>query len=101
LGSSPASPEPEDRGGSSSSQGSTPKLKPIHSKETIKSGSNRYSYDYWSKQTTDDIVRSLKPSQEEALRVKPDGKILNGNTRTTILQERGFDINILPREVLK
>jgi len=79
----------------------TPKLKGIHAKETLTSGSNKYSYDYWSKQSTDDIVKSLKSGQEEALRVKPDGRIWNGNTRTTILRERGFDINTLPYEALE
>ncbi len=79
---------------------STPTLKSIHSKETLTSGSNKYSYDHWSKQSTDDIVRSLKPGEHEALRIKPDGRIWNGNTRTTILRDRGFDINSLPREVL-
>ncbi|MFY9260525.1 MAG: RHS repeat-associated core domain-containing protein [Gallionella sp.] len=76
-------------------------LKQIHSRETLTSGSSRYSYEYWSRQTTSDIIKSLSPSQNEALRVTPNGSIVNGNTRTTILQERGVDINGLPREIYK
>ena len=45
-------------------------------------------------------MESLKPGGPEALKVKPDGRILNGNTRIKVLEERGFDINSLPREVL-
>ena len=80
---------------------SPPPLKQIHSKETLTTGSSRYSYDHWSKQSTGDIVRSLRPGLEESLKIKPDGRVMNGNTRTTILQERGFDINSLPMEVYK
>src|SRR5437763_1681903 len=36
----------------------------------------------------------------EALRVKPDGRIMNGNTRIKVLEERGFDVDGLPREVV-
>ena len=72
----------------------------IHPPETIKS-SNKSGYDYWSKKPTDDIVKSLRPGQEEPLTVKPDGRIFQGNTRALILEERGFDINKLPREVYR
>jgi len=78
-----------------------PKLKQIHSKKTLKNGSNKYSYDYWNTRSTDSIVKSLKPGKNnpEGLIIKPDGRIIQGNTRTTILQDRGFDINKLPRIV--
>jgi hypothetical protein len=55
---------------------------------------------YWRRQSTEDIVESLKPGGPEALQVKPDGRILNGNIPIKVLEERGFDINSLPREVL-
>ncbi len=89
------SPDPNDPNNKKSDKKAD--LKQIHPEETIKSGSNRYSYDYWNKQSTDDIVKSLRPGQEEPLTVKPDGRIFQGNTRTSILQQRGFDINTLPR----
>jgi hypothetical protein len=46
------------------------------------------------------MVKSLQPGNPEALKIKPDGRIINGNTRIKVLEERGFDINSLPREVL-
>jgi hypothetical protein len=77
-----------------------PPLRRIHSDQTLESGSSRFSLEYWRKQPTDDIVKSLQPGNAEALKVKPDGRILNGNTRIKVLEERGFDIDSLPREVL-
>jgi hypothetical protein len=77
-----------------------PPLRRIHSDETLEAGSNRLTLEYWRKQSTDDIVKSLQPWTPEALKVKPDGRIMNGNTRIKVLEERGIDINSLPREVL-
>ena len=74
------------------------KLKRIHSDETLSTGSNKYSLDHWRKQSTEDIVKSLKPGEAESLKVKPDGRIWNGNTRSKVLEERGYDINSLPRD---
>jgi hypothetical protein len=34
------------------------------------------------------------------LQVKPDGRIFNGNVRIKVLEERGFDVNGLEREVI-
>lgn len=76
------------------------KLKRAHSAETIRS-SNKPGYDYWSKRSTGEIVKSLRAGQEEPLTVKPDGRIFQGNTRVLILQERGFDINTLPRVTIR
>jgi hypothetical protein len=81
--------------------GSQPPLRRIHSDQTLQSGSSRFSLDYWRKQSTEAIVDSLRPGQPEALRVKPDGRIMNGNTRIKALEERGFDINSLPREIVQ
>jgi hypothetical protein len=55
--------------------------------------------EYWRRQPTEDIVNSLQPGQPEALKVKSDGRIMNGNIRIKVLEERGFDVNSLPREV--
>jgi hypothetical protein len=77
-----------------------PPLRRIHSDQTLESGSSRFALEYWRKQPTDKIVQSLRPGNAEALKVKPDGRIMNGNIRIKVLEERGFDINKLPREVL-
>jgi RHS repeat-associated protein len=84
------------------SRGSTDKLRKIHSDNTLKSGSNKYSFEYWHKQSTEDILRSLKPGSgnAEALKVKRDGRIFNGNTRIYVLEQRGYDIDSLLREII-
>ncbi len=82
------------------SGGPTPPLQRIHPDATYQSGSAKLALEHWRKQPTDDIVRSLAPGSREALRVKPDGRIMNGNTRIKVLEERGFDVNGLPREVV-
>jgi hypothetical protein len=75
-------------------------LRRIHSDQTLEAGASRLALEYWRKQSTEDIVRSLRPGNVEALKVKPDGRIMNGNVRIKVLEERGFDINNLPREVI-
>ena len=77
-----------------------PLLRRIHSDHTLEIGSNRVALEYWRKQPTEDIVNSLQPGQPEALKVKANGRIMNGNVRIKVLEERGFDVNSLPREVL-
>src|SRR4051812_809924 len=68
--------------------GPQPPLQRIHSDATLQSGSAKCGLDYWRQQPTDVIVRSLAPGNREALRVKPDGRIMNGNTRIKVLEER-------------
>jgi hypothetical protein len=77
-----------------------PLLQRIHSDRTLEAGTNRITLEYWRKQPTADIVKSLQPGGIEALKTKSDGRIINGNTRIKVLEERGFDIKSLPREVL-
>jgi len=69
-------------------------LKELHDDSSF----SKASLEFWRKKSTREIVDSLNPGQAEALRVKPDGTIMNGNTRIQILRERGFDVNLLPRE---
>jgi RHS repeat-associated protein len=65
-------------------------LRLIHGPETI-SGAALNSV---RKLSTEDIVSSLKNGDQPGI-VKPDGTVMNGNTRLTVLQERGVDINSL------
>jgi hypothetical protein len=79
---------------------SQPPPRRIHPDATYRSGPAKQALEYWRQQPTDDIVQSLAPGQREALRVKPDGRVMNGNTRIRVLEERGYDVNSLPREVV-
>jgi hypothetical protein len=47
--------------------------------------------------STDDTVRSLAPDSPEPILVKPDGREFDGNTRVKVFEERGYDIELLPR----
>ena len=76
-------------------------LSRLHGDATITQG-NASGYDFWSKKSTEEIIESLKPgSNFGELTVKPNGTIMNGNTRTKVLEERGVDINSLERTVLE
>lgn len=77
-----------------------PPLQRIHPDATYQAGPAKLALEYWRRQPTDDIVRSLAPGSREALRVKPDGRVMSGNTRVRVLEERGYDVNSLPRETV-
>ncbi|MBE2247922.1 MAG: hypothetical protein IAE78_00145 [Myxococcus sp.] len=72
-----------------------PKL--LHPKESL----SKASYEYWSKQSTETIIRSLEPgpNNPEGLLMKADGTVMQGNTRLTVLNERGVDVKGLPYEL--
>ena len=72
----------------------------IHSTDALQSGIGQISLTFWKSRLTQEIVESLAPGQRESLRVKPDGRNMNGNTRITVLVERGYPIDDLPREEL-
>lgn len=73
------------------------KLKLLHSEKngTIREG----SINHWKKQSTDDIVASLKSGADEPLTVTPDGTVVQGNHRIKVLMDRGYDVDSLPREI--
>jgi hypothetical protein len=79
---------------------SRPPLRRVHTDRTLSTGSNRFSLEYWQRRKTEEIVKSLRPGKAECLKVKPDGRILNGNIRVKVLEDRGFDVNSLEREVV-
>jgi hypothetical protein len=63
-----------------SAAGGQPPLKSIHPDSSL----SKASLNYWDKKNTSQIIDSLRPGQVEALRVYPDGRIANGNTRIKI-----------------
>jgi hypothetical protein len=77
-----------------------PPLRRIHGDDVYLRGPGRRALQFWRTQPTDIILRSLQPGQPEALRVKADDRVLNGNTRLKVLEERGYNVNGLPREEL-
>lgn len=81
--------------------GKQPKLRQIHPDSTYERGSAKYSLESIRRMSTDEIVNSLTPHAAEPLTVKLDGRIFDGNTRIKVLQERGYDINTLPRVIIR
>jgi hypothetical protein len=67
-----------------------PRLYRIHSDHILETGANRIALEYWRKQPTSAIVKSLQPGNIEALMVKLDGRIMNGNTRIKVLEDAWF-----------
>lgn len=83
-----------------SGEGRPPPLQRIHTEETLASGASRISLEYWRQRETKEIVESLRPGKSESLWVKSDGRIINGNVRVKVLEERGFDADSLERELV-
>jgi hypothetical protein len=74
-----------------------PNLQRIHPDSTYEGGSAKLDLNSIRGMSTDDILNSLAPGSREPLTVGPDGRIFDGNTRIKVLQERGYDVNSLPR----
>jgi len=74
--------------------GGQPPLKLLHPESSLSPS----SLQHWRKQPTEKIVESLRPGTSESLLVKPNGTVMNGNTRTHVPIERGVDVNSLPRD---
>lgn len=75
-----------------------PPLRRIHPDSTYDQDPKaKRSFEFWSQQSTEAIVESLRPGAEEPLIVTPDGRVWQGNTRIRILEERGYDVGSLPR----
>ena len=81
------------------SGGAKPPLQRIHSDAVYEHDPGaRSSLEYHRARSTAEIVESLRPGSDESLKVKPDGRIFQGNTRIKVLEERGYPVNDLPRD---
>jgi hypothetical protein len=72
-------------------------LKPLHSGESLLS----LKLEQFRRLSTDEICRSLAPGQPDALKVRPDGTIMDGHHRIQVLRERGVNVDGLPRELVR
>jgi RHS repeat-associated protein len=76
----------------------TAPLQRLHSDKTYQMpGEAKSALDSQRKRSTDEIINSLKPGSKEPLKAKADGTIMDGNTRVKVLEERGVNVNELPR----
>ena len=85
-----------------SGPGQKPLLQRIHDAVYETNPRARRSLEYHQTRTTEEIVESLRPGPDnkEPLRVKPDGRVAQGNTRIKMLEERDYPVNDLPRDEL-
>jgi hypothetical protein len=83
--------------------GPEPPLRRIHESVYELSPNARKSLEYHRSRSTDEIVDWLRPvpSGSEHLIVKPDGRIVQENARIKVLEDRGYPVNELPREVFE
>lgn len=74
-----------------------PELRFLHSESLMSS----VKLDALRRLSTDVLKLSLRPGQPGALKVRPDGIVLDGHHRLRILLERSENIDGLPREILE
>jgi ParB-like chromosome segregation protein Spo0J len=73
-----------------------PPLKPLHPDSSL----SRAKLENYGKASTQQLIDSLKPGQAGALKVRPDGTLVDGHHRIKILRDRGVDVDSLPREII-
>ena len=73
-----------------------PPLKPLHDEASM----SRPKLDAFKRLSTDAVIDSLRPGEPGALKVRPDGTVLDGHHRLAVLRERGVVVDSLPREVV-
>ena len=71
-----------------------PPLKPLHPDDHF----TQLKLEKFRELPTEVLIDSLTPGRENALRVKQDGTVMEGNHRIKILRERSIDVDNLPRE---
>jgi hypothetical protein len=76
---------------------SQPALRPLHPDDALL----RLKLDQFRRLSTEILLESLLPGKVGALKTRPDGTIIDGHHRITVLRERGVDVNLLPREIVR
>jgi ParB-like chromosome segregation protein Spo0J len=79
-----------------SSDGPQTPLKPLHADSSLIES----KLDKYGKLSDQELIDSLKPGQKGALKVRPDGTMVDGHHRVKVLRDRGVDVDALPREIL-
>ena len=74
-----------------------PKLQFLHSEDAM----SPVKLEAFRRLSNDAIKSSLHPGQPDSLKVRPDGTVLDGHHRLSVLLERGENIHQLPREIME
>jgi len=73
-----------------------PPLQPLH----LAGALSQAKLNQYARLTTEELIRSLAPGQLGALKTRPDGTVIDGHHRISVLRDRGVAVDQLPREVL-
>ncbi len=73
-----------------------PPLKSLHAESTL----NPTKLQMLARLPDSELVESLRPGQPGALKTRPDGTVMDGHHRVTILRDRGISVDDLPRDVI-
>lgn len=73
-----------------------PKLRSLHHDSAL----SQAKLSQFSKLSTHELLGSPCPGQAGALKVRPDGTMMDGHHRIKILRDRGVAVDVLPREIL-
>jgi ParB-like chromosome segregation protein Spo0J len=73
-----------------------PPLQPLHADSTLLP----LKLAKYGKLTTQELVDSLRPGGIGSLKVRPDGTIVDGHHRIKILRDRGYNVDVLSREII-
>jgi len=71
-------------------------LKSLHPESSL----SRAKLGQFNKLSNLELIESLQPGQPGALKVRPDGTMIDGHHRIKILRDRGIDVDSLPREII-
>jgi hypothetical protein len=74
-----------------------PRLKFLHSENLL----NAVKLVQFRRLSSEALKTSLVPGQPGSLKVRPDGTVLDGHHRMSVLIERNEDIHSLPREIME
>jgi hypothetical protein len=74
-----------------------PRLRFLHSENLL----NAVKLTLFRRLSTEALKLSLLPGRPGSLKVRPDGTVLDGHHRLSILDERDEDIHSLPREIME
>jgi hypothetical protein len=74
-----------------------PRLHFLHSENLL----NAVKLGLFRRLSTEVLKSSLLPGQPGCLKVRPDGTVLDGHHRPSILAERDEDIHSFPREIME
>jgi hypothetical protein len=76
---------------------SLPKLKFLHANIALSTP----KIEAFRRRSTSELKSSLAPGQLGSLKARPDGTLLDGHHRVSVLAERGEDVDQLPREIIE